>query len=67
MSDFTPEQLTQLERALLTRRDDLRLQIQAAGNAAAPVALDQQRVGRASRIDAIAGRSPIPMALLFLQ
>lgn len=51
--ELSPEQLKALEQALLTLRDELRKDVEAATEAARPVELDQARVGRVSRIDAI--------------
>ena len=45
--------IEELRDLLQSRRDDLRLQLEQSEDATKPVTLDQQSVGRVSRIDAI--------------
>ena len=47
------QQLTSLQAALETQRAELEALLKRGADAAEPVALDQQSVGRVSRIDAI--------------
>ena len=47
------EQLQQLRAALVTRQQELRAQLAGTDASTKPVTLDQQSVGRVSRIDAI--------------
>ena len=51
---LSSEQLQSLEQTLLRIHDELKEQLQGTDAAAAPVSLDQQSVGRLSRMDAIA-------------
>ncbi len=51
--ELEPEQLESLRIALETRRDELEKLLKSGADAAEPVTLDQQSVGRVSRIDAI--------------
>ncbi len=53
MDDLTPEQLATLREALLTLKSELETTIKRSTEAAKPVTLDQQAIGRVSRIDAI--------------
>ena len=53
MDELTPEQLDVLRAALLALRDGLRETLLLSREAARPVELDQQAIGRVSRIDAI--------------
>lgn len=50
---LTREQIEQLQALLENRRRELRLQLEQTEDATRPVTLDQQSVGRVSRIDAI--------------
>jgi DnaK suppressor protein len=50
---LTPSQITQLCALLLSRRQELSELLENSGESTGPVALDQQSVGRVSRIDAI--------------
>ena len=55
MSDeqLKPSQVAQLRDQLLTRQQELSELLNNAGESTGPVTLDQQAVGRVSRIDAI--------------
>ena len=48
-----PEQIEALRAVLEARREELEAQLESGGEAARPVSLDQQSVGRVSRADAI--------------
>jgi DnaK suppressor protein len=48
-----PARIEALRSALESRRDELEAQLGSGGEAAKPVSLDQQSVGRVSRVDAI--------------
>jgi len=50
---LTRKQIEQLRALLESRSNELRLQLEQAEGATRPVTLDQQSVGRVSRIDAI--------------
>ena len=52
-AQLKPAQLAQLHASLVTRQRELRELLESSGDSAAPVTLDQQSVGRVSRIDAI--------------
>lgn len=52
-SALTEQQLNELRSQLEQRRDNLKLQLEQSEAATQPVTLDQQSVGRVSRIDAI--------------
>jgi len=52
-SALTNQQLDTLHRLLGQRRDSLKTQLVQFESAAEPVTLDQQSVGRVSRVDAI--------------
>ena len=51
--ELDPAQLETLHSVLETRRAELEALLQSGADAAEPVTLDQQSVGRVSRIDAI--------------
>jgi DnaK suppressor protein len=51
--ELDPEQIERLRSALETHRDELEALLKNGAGAAEPVTLDQQSVGRVSRIDAI--------------
>ena len=51
--ELDADQLDSLRQALETQRRELEALLQGGAGAAAPVELDQQSVGRVSRIDAI--------------
>ena len=51
--ELDPEQIESLRSALETHRDELEALLKNGAAAAEPVTLDQQSVGRVSRIDAI--------------
>jgi DnaK suppressor protein len=55
MSDgqLKPSQVAQLRAQLVTRQQELSELLENAGESTGPVTLDQQAVGRVSRIDAI--------------
>ena len=53
MPELTPQQIAELRVLLETRRQQLASQLEDGDTAAKPVTLDQQSVGRISRIDAI--------------
>ncbi len=52
-SALTDQQLNELRSLLEERRNNLKLQLEQSEAATQPVTLDQQSVGRVSRIDAI--------------
>ena len=52
-AELTPAQLTRLRHKIEAMAADVRAQLDAASESAQPVQLDQQSVGRVSRIDAI--------------
>ncbi len=52
-SSLTRKQIDELRNRLTRRRDDLGRQLAQSEDATRPVRLDQQSVGRVSRIDAI--------------
>ena len=52
-AELTWEQLVQLRQKLEAMAEDVRAQLDSASDATQPVQLDQQSVGRVSRIDAI--------------
>lgn len=51
--ELSSQQLDELRQLLEARRNELEMQLSAGDEAARPVTLDQQSVGRVSRIDAI--------------
>ena len=51
--EFNAQQLATFRHALEEKRRDLENQLQIGDDAAQPVSLDQQSVGRVSRVDAI--------------
>lgn len=51
--ELKPQQLVQLQGALEQKRQELKAQLKSSDLDTRPVALDQQSVGRVSRIDAI--------------
>jgi DnaK suppressor protein len=51
--ELEPDQLAQLESALKEKRQDLEVQLESNSSNSKPVILDQQAVGRLSRMDAI--------------
>jgi len=51
--EFDAQQLAAFRQALEEKRRDLENQLQIGDDAARPVSLDQQSVGRVSRVDAI--------------
>ena len=51
--ELTPQQLEQLHSALEDKRQQLEAQLESTNPDTKPVTLDQQSVGRVSRIDAI--------------
>ncbi len=51
--ELDPQQIEGLQAMLETRRNELETLLQSGADAAEPVTLDQQSVGRVSRIDAI--------------
>ena len=53
MDDLTPKQMQQLNHDLLNLQKQLISQLQQTADQSQPVTLDQQSVGRVSRIDAI--------------
>lgn len=53
MDELTPEEIALLQAALLILKNDLETTMRRSADAAKPVTLDQQAVGRLSRIDAI--------------
>ena len=52
-SELSPQQLEQLQKSLATKKKDLEAQLASVDLDTKPVTLDQQSVGRVSRIDAI--------------
>ena len=52
-SELSPQQLEQLQKSLATKKKDLEAQLVSVDLDTKPVTLDQQSVGRVSRIDAI--------------
>jgi len=55
--NYTVEELTELELLLLRKREELQSIAASTSRAAEPVALDQTRVGRLSRMDALQGQA----------
>ena len=55
--DYTDEQLKELKFLLLRKRDELQSIAASTIQAAKPVVLDQTRVGRLSRMDALQGQA----------
>ncbi len=53
MEELTPEQLADLKTDLLDLQNSLQTTLETSVEAAKPVQLDQQAMGRVSRIDAI--------------
>ncbi len=53
LPELQQQQIEQLHALLLDRRHELETQLLSAADATKPVTLDQQSVGRVSRIDAI--------------
>lgn len=53
MSELTPDELSSLKAALLELKSDIETTMRRSTDAAKPVTLDQQAIGRVSRIDAI--------------
>ena len=53
MDELTPDEIAELRDALLTLKSELETTMRRSTEAAKPVTLDQQAVGRVSRIDAI--------------
>jgi DnaK suppressor protein len=53
MDDLTEDQLAELKAALESLKAELETTIMRSAEAAKPVTLDQQAIGRVSRIDAI--------------
>ncbi len=53
MDELSEEQIAQLEAALRALQEELETTIELSKDAAKPVTLDQQAIGRVSRIDAI--------------
>ena len=52
-AELDPAQLAQLKDALQSQKREIRDLLDNSGDSAAPVTLDQQSVGRVSRMDAI--------------
>ena len=57
MADLTPEELASFRARLEAEREDLLAVNEAAASGRATVALDQQSVGRLSRMDALQGQA----------
>ncbi len=52
-SELSPQQLEQLQKSLAIKKQELEAQLKSVDLDTKPVTLDQQSVGRVSRIDAI--------------